>query len=128
MNKNVTTILTATGLGAIALAGAFALTTTHAGDGCCAAPTVLAQAAGGQLEKNAATTSVKLDIEGMSCGACAASIKTALQKLDGVKKIDITVENKGGTVEFDAAKVDEKKIVDAVNKTGFKATLAGAKS
>jgi len=115
MNKNITTILAAAGL-----ACTFALSCTDAHADCCGAPTVLAQAA--------SIKTVNLNIEGMECGSCAASVKSALQKLDGVKEIDITFEKKGGTVEFDPAKVDEKKIVETVNKAGFEATLAGGKS
>ncbi len=64
---------------------------------------------------------MKLDIEGMTCGSCAALVTSALRQVDGVRLVQISFEQKGGTVEFDATKVSEAKIVDTVNKSGFKA-------
>ena len=52
---------------------------------------------------------------------CAASVTNALREVDGVRNVQISFEQKGGTVEFDAAKVTEAKIMDAINKSGFKA-------
>jgi mercuric transport protein len=69
----------------------------------------------------AALKTVKLEIDGMTCGQCAASINTALKKIEGVQKIDISFEQKGGSVQYDPAKVNEKSIVEAINKTGLKA-------
>lgn len=81
-----------------------------------------AQAHADQPAAKPATKVCALSVDGMSCGGCAAGVNAALQKLDGVKKSEITFEKKGGPVEFDPAKVDEKKIVAAVEKAGFKAT------
>lgn len=91
---------------------------------CCAPgkPTTQATATG----VHGAVTTVKLGIEGMTCGACSASINTALKQIDGVAKTDITFEQKGGTVQYDPAKVNEQTIVEAVNKTGFKAQRVAA--
>jgi mercuric ion binding protein len=86
---------------------------------CCSRDNVVARENSQYVQ--AAIKTVKLEIEGMTCGQCAASINTALKKVDGVRKIDITFEKKGGTVEYDPAKVTEKTIVEAINKTGFKA-------
>ena len=86
---------------------------------CCAPGKVPSQTAA--TGNHGEIKTVKLDIEGMSCGSCAASINTALKKVEGVRTIDITFEQKGGTVEYDPAKTNEKSIVDAINKSGFKA-------
>ncbi len=101
-----------------ALAG-FALQTVNAQAGCCAPQKVTAQNT--STSAQAETKTVKLDIEGMTCGSCAASVKTALGKLDGIRNVQISFEQKGGTVEFDAAKVSEARIVEVVSQAGFKA-------
>lgn len=99
--------------------------TVSAQSACCAAPKTVAQK---QLNSaQADIKAVKLDIEGMTCGSCAASVKSALGKLDGVRDVQISFEQKGGTVAFDAAKVNERSIVDAVNKSGFKAQRSATK-
>ncbi len=101
-----------------ALAG-FVLQTVDAHAGCGAPEKTIAQTTSTSTQTD--TKTVRLDIEGMTCGSCAASVKTALEKLDGVRNVRISFEHKGGTVEFDATKVDEARIVEAVNKAGFKA-------
>ncbi len=101
-----------------ALAG-FALQTVNAQASCCALERTTAQTTSTPTQTE--TKTVRLDIEGMTCGSCAASVKTALEKLAGVRNVRISFEHKGGTVEFDATKVNEARIVEAVNKAGFKA-------
>jgi copper chaperone CopZ len=106
------------------VAGLLALTATRAeAGGCCAAPTLVAQAKTDQPAGKPGTKVCALNVDGMTCGACAAGVNAALKKLEGVKKSDIAFEKKGGTIEYDLAKVDEKKIVAAVEKAGFKATV-----
>ncbi len=100
-----------------ALAG-FALQAANAQARCCVPEKNI-----GQTTSTAAQTgtkTVRLEIEGMTCGSCAASVKTALGKLDGIRNVQISFEQKGGTVEFDAAKVSEAKIVEAVTTLASK--------
>ncbi len=89
---------------------------------CCAPPKIVAQQSSDLAQAEMKT--VKLDIDGMTCGSCAASVTSALQKVEGVRNVQISFEQKGGTVEFDSSKVAEAKIVEAVNASGFKAQLA----
>lgn len=100
----------------------FALQTSEAQAGCCVREKKTAQTTSTAAETG--TKTVRLEIEGMTCGSCAVSVKTALGKLDGIRDVQISFEQKGGTVEFDAAKVSEAKIVEAVNGAGFKAQLS----
>ncbi len=100
-----------------ALAG-LALQTVNAQAGCCAPGKIAAETA--PTSTAADTKTVGLDIEGMTCGSCAASVTTALRKLHGVRKVQISFERKGGTVAFDPKKLSETRIVEVVNKTGFK--------
>ncbi len=99
-----------------ALAG-LALQTVNAQAGCCAPGKIAADTA--PTSTAADTKTVGLDIEGMTCGSCAALVTTALRKLHGVK-VQISFERKGGTVEFDPKKLSETRIGEVVNKTGFK--------
>ena len=50
-------------------------------------------------------------------------IRKALEGLDGVEKASIRYSKGKGEVYFDPAKVSEKKIVDRVNQTGFRAKV-----
>ena len=105
----------------VAFAG-FVGQTVNAQSACCAAPKTVAQKNSSSARADVKT--VKLDIEGMTCGSCAASVKSALEKVDGIRNVQISFEQKGGTVEFDPTKLNEKKIIEVVNETGFKARRA----
>ena len=101
-----------------AIAG-LAVATADAVAACCAPPQTFTQQIANPAQADSKT--VKLEIEGMTCGSCAASITTAVKKIDGVRTVEISFEQKGGTVEFDPAKANEQAIVEAVNNAGFKA-------
>lgn len=73
------------------------------------------------------TRTAKLAVEGMSCGSCAATITAALKEIDGVKDAKVSAPRKQAIVQYDPTKVTPEKLVEAVNETGFTATLAGQK-
>jgi copper chaperone CopZ len=63
-----------------------------------------------------------MKIDGMSCGHCVASVKKALDRIDGV-----TVENVGvgtATVEYDPNAVSPQTIANAISATGYNAAPA----
>lgn len=41
---------------------------------------------------------IKVRVEGMSCGHCAAKVTNALEKIDGVKKVKVDLEKKQVTI------------------------------
>ena len=65
---------------------------------------------------------VVIAVDGMTCGACATSIKKAVNKLDGIISIDVDHEGGSTTVVRVNDKVTVKEIVTAINMTGFKAS------
>lgn len=79
-------------------------------------------------ETGAATSNVTLataiiQIEGMTCGGCAASVRQALAKREGVNSVEVSLEEKQAVVIYDPAKVTPEHLADAINQTGFKAKL-----
>lgn len=66
---------------------------------------------------------VVLKITGMHCTSCAMSIDFDLEDLDGVKKAHTHYAKQETEVEFDEEKLQSKKIIDKIKKTGYKATL-----
>ncbi|HEY3348198.1 MAG TPA: heavy metal-associated domain-containing protein [Thermoanaerobaculia bacterium] len=56
-----------------------------------------------------------LDIQGMTCGACAASVRVVLKRLDGVTEAKISFTEKKALVAYDPAKVTPQKMADAIN-------------
>ena len=66
-------------------------------------------------------TTTQINVSGMTCGACAVSVKAALTRTKGVKSADISAEKGLATVVYDDSQVSEQQLLDAINKTGFKA-------
>lgn len=67
--------------------------------------------------------SVTLRVEGMTCPACKAAVKTAIVRLPGVRDAKVDVAKKSATVEYDASKVSPQQMVEAVNRLGYEASL-----
>lgn len=48
-----------------------------------------------------------LSIEGMSCGHCTSRVEKALDALDGVKVISVSLDEKNAVVEHESSVTDE---------------------
>src|SRR5438445_13257310 len=70
----------------------------------------------------AATKTVTLNVPGMTCPACPITIKKALNKVQGVSKVDVNYEKKQAVVTFDDAKTDTKTLVKATTDAGYPST------
>ena len=55
----------------------------------------------------------------MTCGGCSSKVIAALQGVDGVHAAAVDYQAGTATVAFDPAKVDEAKLLEAINTTGF---------
>ena len=66
---------------------------------------------------------VVIPVKGMTCGGCSAAINRAVKKLDGVVEVAADHEKGTATVTYLKDKVTVERIVEAINKTGFKAVL-----
>ena len=62
---------------------------------------------------------VTIKISGMSCGGCTSSVTKALEQIDGVSAVDVTLEPGQATVEFDEAKTNLATLNTAVEDAGF---------
>jgi copper chaperone CopZ len=62
---------------------------------------------------------VELGIKGMTCAACEEHVNHAVNKLPGIIKITTSYQNKNSIINFDSAKTNLQKIVEAVNSTGY---------
>lgn len=60
-------------------------------------------------------------VEGMTCGTCPLTIKTALKRLDGVVKANVSYEDKEAKVSYEEGKVTVDEIVRTIENAGFKA-------
>lgn len=67
----------------------------------------------------------ELKISGMTCEACAGVVKAKLLETPGVAEAEVHYPAGHGLVKYDPAKTDPAELVEAVNSTGYKASLAG---
>ncbi|KAI8391530.1 briggsae CBR-CUC-1 protein [Radiomyces spectabilis] len=51
----------------------------------------------------------------MSCSGCSNAVNRALNRIEGVKKVDISLENQEVVVETD---LPREQILEAIKKTG----------
>jgi copper chaperone len=63
----------------------------------------------------------RIEVNGMTCDACAVSVKAALQHTRGVRSTDVNVKKGLATVIYDDSQVSDQQLRDVINKTGFKA-------
>lgn len=72
---------------------------------------------------SAAPRTVTLSVPSMNCSACPITVKTALQRVDGVQKVAVTYEPKEAVVTFDDAKTTVDKLREATASVGFPSLL-----
>lgn len=72
-------------------------------------------------QKEVVVKSVKIPVEGMSCGSCAARIKKNLVGIDGVLAASVSFDEKSAIVQYDAAKLEPNRLASAISGLGFKA-------
>jgi periplasmic mercuric ion binding protein len=75
----------------------------------------------------AATRTVTLNVPGMTCSACPITIKKALNKVQGVSKVEVSLEKKQAVVTFDDTKADTKTLVKATTEAGYPSQPEGEK-
>lgn len=63
----------------------------------------------------------EIKIKGLTCGSCAVAVKKALTDTKGVKRADVSLEQKQATVVYEDSQVTEKQIREAIHKSGFEA-------
>ena len=65
----------------------------------------------------------KLNVEGMSCQHCVAHVTQALEAVEGVSRVEVSLEDASAIVEFDGAVPDEV-LIAAVKNAGYEASIA----
>ena len=71
----------------------------------------------------AATQTVTLAVPGMTCAACPITVKTALTKVDGVTKAEVSFENREAIVTFDDTKTNAPALTKATEDAGYPSSV-----
>ncbi|PEY29511.1 copper-translocating P-type ATPase [Bacillus cereus] len=75
------------------------------------------------LGYNVAEEKVTLDIEGMTCAACATRIEKVLNKVEGVSNATVNLATNSAVVEYNEGLTSTKSILEKIKKTGYKGQL-----
>lgn len=71
-----------------------------------------------------ASKKLQLSVPGMSCEKCVNKISATLTAVDGVADVKSDLAKKRVAIRFDAAKVSERQLEDALGKVGFASARA----
>jgi periplasmic mercuric ion binding protein len=71
----------------------------------------------------AADRTVTLTVDKMTCASCPYIVKQALSRLSGVKRADVSFEEKTATVTFDDAVANVASLTKATGDVGFPSRL-----
>ncbi|MCB9498698.1 MAG: cadmium-translocating P-type ATPase [Bacillales bacterium] len=63
------------------------------------------------------------DITGMSCASCQVRVQTALEKVEGVKEVNVNLLSNSMSVVYDESKIEKKNIIKSVKAVGYGASL-----
>ncbi|ANB15279.1 Cu(2+)-transporting P-type ATPase CCC2 [Sugiyamaella lignohabitans] len=68
-------------------------------------------------------STVTLSIEGMTCGACVASITSSLEGMNGIESASVSLITERAVVIFDKLVTDDKSIKEKIEDCGFDAKI-----
>ena len=60
-----------------------------------------------------------INIGGMHCDMCVASIEKGVSELDGIVSVEVSLADSTAMVSFDKSKVELSKIEKAIEKRGY---------
>ncbi len=72
------------------------------------------------------TNVVTIQVEGMSCLACTARVKSTLKAIDGVARVEVNLAGHDARVEYAEGKASPQELVAAINRLGYRASLPSA--
>lgn len=65
---------------------------------------------------------IQFHIEGMTCQGCVKSVTTALERVPGVSKAQVSLERECANVQYDPTKTGVAVIKSAVESAGYDVT------
>lgn len=73
--------------------------------------------------KNEGEASAVFAVEGMTCAGCAAGMKAALEREEGVTSAEVDYEKARARIRFNPAKTSVEKLITAIAEMGYSAKL-----
>lgn len=64
-------------------------------------------------------TQETIKVEGMSCMHCQMRVKKTVEAVEGVQRVDVNLQTKQVTVDYEEGKANIEKVKDAVREAGY---------
>jgi len=67
---------------------------------------------------------IRLNVQGMSCGHCKSAVENALRGQPGVRAASVDLERGSARVEYDPSAVSPAQLTAAIAEEGYTADVA----
>ena len=64
-----------------------------------------------------------IKIKGMGCQNCVNAVTESLNELDGVNKVNVSLEKESAEVEFDESKINAEKMIEVIKELEYEASI-----
>jgi mercuric ion binding protein len=73
----------------------------------------------------AASRTITLNVQNMTCAVCPITVKKALEHVPGVQQVSVDFASKTATVQFNDTKATADKLTEATKAAGYPSTVKG---
>lgn len=64
-----------------------------------------------------------IKIKGMGCQNCVNAVTESLTELNGINKVNVSLEKESAEVEFDESKINADKMIAAIKELEYEASV-----
>ncbi len=64
-----------------------------------------------------------IKIKGMGCQNCVNAVMESLSEIDGINKVNVSLEKELAEVEYDELKVNADKMIETIKELGYEASI-----
>lgn len=64
-----------------------------------------------------------IKIKGMGCQNCVNAVSVSLKELEGISKVNVSLEKESAEVEFDETKINADKMIETIKELEYEASI-----
>lgn len=64
-----------------------------------------------------------IKIKGMGCQNCVNAVSESLKELEGISKVNVSLEKESAEVEFDEIKINADKMIETIKELEYEASI-----
>ena len=66
---------------------------------------------------------ITIKIKGMGCQNCVNAVTESLTELEGISKVNVSLEKESAEEEFDESKINADKMIEAIKELEYEASV-----